>query len=294
MIIQLDEYKQYLPLNTLQGYNATITEATEIRTLYKWFVKYLGNPLVEAIADGSASEDLLLKVKPALASFTWFEALPFLNLVLTGSGFGIISNPNMAPASSERVRSLAVGLLESANNYLDNLLVYLEANVSTYTTWNQCSLNPGSLLSNADNFEARIQINRSRVTFINLIPFIKQTETLQISNILSPVFLAEIIAGSDLNARPLIEYACAYWAWQRMIQPAKPGAEKYTDAEFLHSQKKLLLPKLSPELAAKTGEAYIMQAKAYIEKNISNYPTYATYAYEAPYQNKAENGFFIT
>jgi len=63
MIIDLTEYKLYLPLNALQNYNATITEAHETRALYKWFVKFLGAEMVETIADDSADEELLLKVK---------------------------------------------------------------------------------------------------------------------------------------------------------------------------------------------------------------------------------------
>lgn len=293
MILKLTEYKEYLPLNTLQGYNAVITEATEMRTLYKWFPKYLGADLVNQLAGETPPEELMEEFKPAFASLTWFEALPFLNLTLTGSGFGVISNTNLAPASGERVRSLAVALLEAAHNSLDRLLSYLENNTATYTTWNQCSLNPGSLLSNADNFNKRLDINSSRATFIQLKPFIQQTETLQLQNILSSEFLMELIGGSDANARPLVEYACAYWAWHKLIKPAEKPEDRKQDAEFLHSFKKLMLPKLSPEQALKTGEAYMVQAISYIEKNLATYQTYQTYAYEAPFQNEEENGFYV-
>jgi hypothetical protein len=293
MILTLDEYKLYLPLQTLQNYNATITETHEVRALYKWFVKYLGSELVEIIAGDNPPEDLLQKVKPALANLTYLEALSFLNLVLTGSGFGIVSNQNMAPASTDRVRALAAGLLGAATNFLDSMLEFLETNTEDYPDWNRCSLNPGSLIPDATVFDSRLKINNSRVKFINLIPHIKEVETLQMGNLLSDEFLSELILGSDQNVKPLVEYACAYWAWERMVSPNFEPGEKKAES-FLYSDKKMLYAKIDDLQARKTGEAYMLQALGFLNKHLDDYPTYKEFAYEAPYENKQENGFFIT
>ena len=290
MILTLDEYKQFLPLQTIQNYNATITESHETRALYKWMKRYLGAELVEQLADNELEAELLLKVKPALANFAYLEALPFLNLVLTGSGFGIVSNPNMAPASTERVKALAAALLEAAGNFLDAMLIFLEKNTATYTTWNQCSLNPGSIIATADEFDARLKINNSRVTFINLIPHIKIAETIKLANILSDEFLTELIEGSDANVKPLVQSAAAYWAWHNMMNSKDKGNEPV----LLYSQKEMFTAK-SPFLGG-VGEAsqFLFQAISYIHKNLGSYLTYKEYAYEAPLENKPENGFYIT
>jgi len=293
MILTLDEYKLYLPLQTLQNYNATITETHEVRALYKWFVKYLGSELVEIIAGDNPPEDLLQKVKPALANLTYLEALSFLNLVLTGSGFGIVSNQNMAPASGDRVRALAAGLLEAATNFLDSMLEFLETNAEDYTDWNRCSLSPGSLIPDATVFDSRIKINNSRVKFIHLIPHIKEVEILQISNILSDEFVNELILGSDQNVKPLVQFACANWAWERMVSPDFGSQEKKAES-FLYSDKRMLYAKIDDLQARKTGEAYMLQALGFLNKHLDDYPTYKEFAYEAPYENKQENGFFIT
>ncbi len=293
MILTLNEYKQYLPLQTMQNYNATITETHEVRALYKWFVKYLGSGLVETIAGDDPPEELFQKVKPALANLTYLEALPFLNLVLTGSGFGVISNQSLAPASADRVRALAAGLFEAATNFLDSLLEFMEENTEDYPDWNQCSLSPGSLIPNATVFDSRIKINNSRVKFISLIPHIKEVETLQLANILSDEFLSELILGSDQNVKPLVEYACAYWAWERMVAPSFEPGEKKPES-FIYAEKKLLYAKMDDLQARKTGEAYMLQALGYLNKNLDLYPTYKEFAYEAPYENQQENGFFIT
>jgi hypothetical protein len=294
MILTLDEYKKYLPLQTITNYNATITETHETRALYKWFVKYLGSELVEAISGESFPVALLAKIKPALANLAYFEALPFLNLVLTGSGFGVVSNPNMAPASTDRVKALAAGLLEAAHNFLDEMLIYLEANTETYTTWNQCSLNPGSLIPDAETFDSKLKINNSRIAFITLIPHIREVEVLQIGNVISDEFMQELILGSDANVKPLIQSACAYWAWERMMGQQTEQKEKFRDSDYIHSAKKLLYQKTNPVMALKNGEAYMLKAIEYLNKNLTTYTTYYDNAYEAPYENSAENGFFVT
>lgn len=294
MILTLDEYKKYLPLQSIQEANVKITEAHETRALYKWLTKYLGSTLVDSLTEETPDAELLAKVKPVLANFTYFEALPFLNLVLTGSGFGIISNQNMAPASTDRIKALAVGLLEAAHNYLDRLIIFLEQNVEAYSDWNQCSLNPGSLLTTADNFNERLKMNQSRVTFITLIPHIKNAEILKIGNNISDEFLQELILGSDANVKPLVETAAAYYAWAGLVNYKPARTEKHADSEFIFSQKQMLYAQYNATGANKMGDDYLMQAIAYLNKNLESYLTYNDYAYEAPYENTAENGFYVT
>lgn len=301
MILTLDEYKQYLPLNALQNNNAVITEAHETRALYKWFPKYLGMVLVNSIAGEAPDDALLEKAKPVLANFSYLEALPFLNLVLTGSGFGVISNPNMAPASTERVRALAAGLMEAAHNFLDTLLKFLEDEADTYPDWNESSMNSGSLIPDAETFDSLLNINESRVTFVLLKPHITYVENIILANKLSDEFLAELIAGSDANVKPMVQHACANWAWARMMEAKEPPQENRnaakgirSDADYVWSSKKYLYQKTQPVLAAKTAEEYLLKAIAYLNKNLLTYTTYAENAYQAPYENSAENGFFIT
>ena len=290
MILTLDEYKQYLPLQTIQNYNATITESHETRALYKWMKRYLGAELVEQLADNELEAELLLKVKPALANFAYLEALPFLNLVLTGAGFGIVSNPNMAPASTDRIKALAAALLEAANNFLDAMLVFLEKNTATYTTWNQCSLNPGSIITTADEFDARLKINNSRVTFINLIPHIKEVEVLHVANILSDEFLSELILGNDNNVKPLIQYSVAFMAWDNMMNSKQKG----NDPVLIYSQKEMLQANRPSSGWDREAAGFMAQAISYLNKNLDSYLTYKENAYEAPLENKPENGFYIT
>ena len=54
-----------------------------------------------------------------------YEALPSLDLILTDSGFAVVSNQNLAPASRERVAALRESLRQQASNARDILLINL-------------------------------------------------------------------------------------------------------------------------------------------------------------------------
>lgn len=290
MILTIDNIKEYLPLNSIG--DVTKYEAFEIRALYKYLPKYLGDQLVESIyafgtpyedsatvdldPDAPATEKLIQKLKPVLANLTILESIPQFNLVATGSGFGIVSNPNQAPASMERVRDLKDSCLQAANDGLDILLMYLENHVDKYPSWNKSCINTGSLIASASVFDQFIDISCSRRRFVDLKRHINFEEATTFISIFSSEFLTELRAGSDTGVKPLIQQALAHLAeihFQRAINPA---------ADTSH-----LLNKYVTALS---------KSMAYLRTHLDTYPTYAANAYEAPYDNATdglESGFFI-
>lgn len=56
-----------------------------------------------------------------------YDAVPQMDLVLTPTGFGIVSNQNTAPASRERVEALRLQLRRDACQLEDHVLSYLAA-----------------------------------------------------------------------------------------------------------------------------------------------------------------------
>lgn len=56
-----------------------------------------------------------------------YDAVPQMDLVLTPTGFGIVSNQNTAPASRERVDTLRLQLRRDACQLEDHVLLYLAA-----------------------------------------------------------------------------------------------------------------------------------------------------------------------
>ncbi len=74
----------------------------------------------EAVKEGATVEDSIIRqIKQAVALRAAYNAVPQLDLVLTPTGFGIVSNQNTAPASRERVDSLREELRRGASDMED-------------------------------------------------------------------------------------------------------------------------------------------------------------------------------
>lgn len=248
----------------------------EIRSLYKYFPKYIGQQLVDNLAGDNPDANLLEKAAPAWIVLTFLESIPFLDVVSTNTGFGVVRTNSVAPASKERVESIRLACQSAANDYIDILLQWLETNVSDYGNWNKSSLNEGSLIPTAAVFDQFIDINMSRYKFVNLKRTINQIELTSVAETISPEFLAELQVGSDTNVKPLFQRALAYHSlalFEKMNDPLR-------DVKYWLTQ----------------GDIAFSKAMAYLKNHLADYPVFAEYGYEAPYDNETdgeESGFFI-
>ena len=89
----------------------------------------------ELVSQSRTSDVDLVKRIEALDGF--YRAIPFLDLVLTPNGFGIVSNQNVAPASKERVASLRAQTLVERDAAIEQLIKSLKG----FETW--CNSIPG-------------------------------------------------------------------------------------------------------------------------------------------------------
>lgn len=76
------------------------------------------------------TEDVEL-VKRIEALDGYLRAIPFIDLVLTPNGFGVVSNQNLAPASKERVANLRAQATIERDMAIDQLI----RNLHGYQTW---------------------------------------------------------------------------------------------------------------------------------------------------------------
>lgn len=297
MILTIDQYKTYLPANTLA--DAYKLEAFEMRALYKHLLRYLGQRLTDIVAAGpdpdndGETEEIFIKVAPALANLAYLESIPFFNVILTSSGFGVVSNQNIAPASMERVRDLKDACLQAANHYTDQLLAYLEtsddglsgsgSDGGYFSLWNQCSINSGSLVENATVFNLATGLFITRHQFVDLIPFITVIESTTISQALSPEFLLELADGDDTLVKPLVCKSISLLAYSQYLQSRNDAAPGLLSVA---------------EVSRNQADLVMKRALSLLKSNLASYPTYETYGYEAPYDNDdfdddEDSAFFI-
>jgi len=164
MIISLANLKKYLPVTTATS--LAVTDEHQTAAWNEHFPKFIGPTLMASISGSTPPSDLLAKVEAPLAYFTLYKSIPFLDLVLTGSGFGIVSNDNIAPASADRVKALAVASLAAANNAMDELLFFLQDPECTYhDDWNKSSIIRDGVLRHAADFQLYHDINESPTRF---------------------------------------------------------------------------------------------------------------------------------
>ena len=69
--------------------------------------------------------NILSHFERAVCLDTYAEAIPHLDLVLTSTGFGIVSTSNVAPASADRVNRLSRTLLAAFEDTIDDILSLL-------------------------------------------------------------------------------------------------------------------------------------------------------------------------
>lgn len=294
MILNSTDIQKYVPMQT-SSFDFAKYAGFENRALHKHFPRLLGDTLTDALelygsvdspdasGSGMAAEDmdsLVVKVVPLLANLAVLETISFFDVVLTSSGFGVVRNNNIAPASKERVQAFAEGCLAAANDFADILLYFMEKNQESFTAWNKSSLLDGSLVASTAQFNSLTRLYLKRHQFIDVKTHIAALENTDLAALISPQFLAELQTGSDNTVKPLFQTSLAFLAFA-----------KYTE---------ITAPDDNPGVAAAwkyKGKAYLNKAMAIINASPATYPTYQTYGYTAPYDNDSEDnqvsGFFV-
>lgn len=257
MILAPHNIKAVLPPNSLN--DTEIFQSHIDRAWLKYFPRYLGHAYMLELQQHEELHPVKSKAQQALAWFALAESVPFLDLVLTSTGFGIVSNPNIAPASTERVKSLANAAMQAAFNAVNNLLSTLSINPPD--AWNKCCLLEQGLLRNASEMQAFCPSEITPIQFMGMMPGLQQLEKLQLIPILGVSQYEELInSRREDPACILLQNAAAITAT--------------TNEE--HNR---ILP----------AQELIANAISLLRANPERYPVYHQEMYESPHQNNENN-----
>jgi len=168
--------------------------------------------------------DLLAMVQSVVAYKGYLEAIPFLDLLETDSGFAVVRNTNLAPASPQRVAELKAATAAKLDEAIEDLLEYLEAEngdieaawkgSTTYTLIND------NYVSSIREFRKYGRFAGNRIDFIAFIPVLTSVRKLKIEPVISKELSEKIIEGlrdgdlSDDYKKLLsdLRFALAYFA----------------------------------------------------------------------------------
>jgi len=126
----------------------------------------------------------------------YHDAIPMLDLVETETGFGVVSNTNIAPASQQRVAALLAGIEKRLTDAIEQLLEYLEGNPDYYIPWKYAkayAINHDSYIFTLKQFRRYGRYDLSRLEWIKDMPKVTQAIRYKIEPVISSELSLAII-----------------------------------------------------------------------------------------------------
>lgn len=139
----------------------------------------LGKVLYEQInEDPERNEyiELIDLCRKVISLDAYQRAIPFLDLIQSANGFGVVSNTNLAPASRERVDRLLNETIRQRDNETEELLNLLEDTPAFHDAWKGAkaySILTDCLIMTAKELKALCSWEGTRQDFIKLKPTIR-------------------------------------------------------------------------------------------------------------------------
>lgn len=206
--------------------------------------RLLGADLYDLVAaDSFADADLQKLCISVIANHAFWDAAPFLDLVLTNSGFAVISATNKVPASKERVERLREQCLARRDSDEELLIEYLEQHTDYHDEWKgspaysvmtDCLIRTATELQQYGNWEG------SRRDFLKLRPKLIHETMTRLEPVFSKEYLEELlekqrdadVTDGDLKVITLLKYAlgCLVNGNTEAAEKIAADALRYIDA----------------------------------------------------------------
>jgi len=232
-------------------------------------------PTDEQRAAFAQDADLLALAEAIVAYKAYYEAIPFVDLIGTSSGFAVTNSQTHAPASKERVAALRLATLKWIGESIENLLEFLEEHPDYHDEWKGSpayTLLSDTFILTVREFRKYAQFDGSRLEWIKLHPEMMNAMRLKIGSRISPELSDQIL-------------------------------EQLRDGD-LTDKNKAILENLRFAFANFTignndlAESYLVRVRNVIMKKPDDYPAfrdsdlYATILANTVAKNKTENSIF--
>lgn len=179
----------------------------------------LGPTLYDRI-DGDPTENEILTrlCQSVIGNHAYWDAIPFLDLVHTDSGFAVISATNKVPASKERVERLREQCLIRRDNEIESLISWLEEHEDFHSDWEGSaaySILTDCLIRTASELQQYGQWIGTRKDFLQQRPKLIQETMTKLEHVFSTDYIEELIqkqrdgdaTGDDQKVLVLLKYA---------------------------------------------------------------------------------------
>ncbi len=186
----------------------------------------------EAVDDAKGRLDVLVdRIQDALVYYAHHLYSPEANVIMTDSGFRVPWSDNVRPAQQWQVDKVELSMLETAHEFVDELLLYLDENENNFTFWDassQIQKNRARFINSAKIFSQFFDIKNSRRIFLMFKPIISEMERKRILPIIGDARYAEIhdqIIDKDVlpanqliidHINPALAFFTVYTAMKRL------------------------------------------------------------------------------
>lgn len=243
----------------------------------------------------AAQEKLLFQVQRTLTYYVFGENFLYLDVFVSDAGTQQANLKENMPIPQWKFRAIVRQLFESADNFAEALLVFLEKNKDDYPLWANSQAYTFAnefLIKSASDFNYFVPIQSSRRVFLRLRPFLRIAERQIIEGLISKEFFEEIknIPPPNTEIIGLCKSITAYTAFAKCL----PTLNLINSAEgfFLTSYNDGV--KTESVLDTQTKNALVAQYETYaqmdmqrlkkiLDKNPDLYPVYKnSEAYKKP------------
>lgn len=274
IITTINQFIAYVP--TASGTEFTAIEPFLKQAENELISLLLGKDLYQYLETAEEGNSILDKTSQLLCFKAYKNAIPFVDLIQTPNGFGVVSNANVAPASKERVERLLSQVDKMVDRLTDLLIAELMITDEALTEW--AKLKKFNNLTNC-LFCTGIELANYCAEAENRADFLK---------LKSKLLTAQ---KDDLSEAISIDYVA------ELIDQQRTNTVTETN-EFVIENCKLILGKYAEKEGEHEAEEMLNQLINFIEKSVDNYPTYkasAEYAirHTAVYANKQTDPTFF-
>lgn len=254
------EMKPFLPAINMKGAPSVFNDALEVAQS-ALVDNIIGEDLETRLEARESDDARLLKMcQRVIAVEAFLKSIPEMDLVLTDSGFGVISNQDVAPASKERVASLTAGLQAKLDEAKDRLVTYLLASDKYADDWRGTEqftrLSDGLILTFAEFKDVAVYNPITKEAYPHT-----WEEFLRLNGAMN------VALTSDAASYISLEYA------EELL-------EKIRDGETIVPNEKKVLRSIKIGIAAislgdrNLGIREIIKACAFMKANEADFPTY--------------------
>lgn len=292
----LDEFKLAVP--TAVGVTQWTDLETYVQSAETWMRRnVLGKALYERIDEvletGSGSgesfitDELTRICHGVVANHAYWDAIPFLDLVHTDSGFGVIQSTNKAPASKERVERLRAQCILRRDSLVDDLIAYLYENDQYHELWKGDTVFSemfNSLLPTVEIFRRYNNI-ADRATLEKIRPSIVAVQNTIVADAISQDFVDELVESqkdNDFTAHhneiistlrdAIAKLAIAHGVDDMSVIVDSSGILRAYNVTATYADEARL--SLFKESFYKTGMKLLEKVVNHIQENIENFGTY--------------------